>query len=197
MFKVKILFFTLLLVSSTAFGFEIYALGTSNTNCKMGEQEFTGRLNKLLRQNNIDATVINGGINGDKPVWMLNRLKRNINKETKIVIVEPGPNEANKTFSVDTSSEILAYLQSINMPTIYVSNYSIQTPEEAEPFATHYGAHYYGNWSKGVPVNAQYRTYDQPGTKYPAGHMTADGCGLWAEQMFPVLQAIISTYNLR
>jgi hypothetical protein len=193
----RALFLTFLLISCNAFGFEIYALGTSNTNCKSGNQAYTKKLNQLLQQHNINATVINGGVNGDKPHWMLNRLKTSINKETKIVIFEPGPNESNKKFSMDASSDVLTYLQAIGMPTLYVSNYSIQTPEEAEPFAIKHNAYYYGNWSQGIPVTAQYRAYDQPWSEYPAGHMTAEGCEMWAEQMIPALKKIIDTYNIK
>ena len=87
----------LLLLSSlsiNSFGFEIFALGTSNTNCKNSGQAYTSKLNELLAQDKINATVINAGVDGDRPAFMMTRLEQGLkaNPNIKIVIFEPGPN---------------------------------------------------------------------------------------------------------
>jgi hypothetical protein len=55
---------------SNANAFEIYALGTSATNCKGVDRDkiYTARLQEILRRDGLDATVVNGGIDGDRPV---------------------------------------------------------------------------------------------------------------------------------
>jgi hypothetical protein len=65
---------------------------------------------------------------------MLQRLEKALkdNSDIKIVILEPGPNERNKSRNLEPSEKILAYLQKINMPTIYVSHVWLQNKEEAQ-----------------------------------------------------------------
>ena len=59
----KIIFNLLLaLISFNSFGFEIFALGTSNTNCKGASQAYTNTLNELLAQEKMNVQVINAGI---------------------------------------------------------------------------------------------------------------------------------------
>jgi ABC-type glycerol-3-phosphate transport system substrate-binding protein len=96
--KKLIISLALALLSINSFGFEILALGTSNTNCKNAGQAFTSSLNDLLGQEKINATVINAGVDGDKPTFMQARLEQSIKAipNIKIVIFEPGPNEKNK-----------------------------------------------------------------------------------------------------
>jgi lysophospholipase L1-like esterase len=187
---------SLALAFSNAYAFEIYALGTSNTNCKNAGQAYTNRLNTLLAENKINAQVLNGGVDGDRPAWMLNRLKSALSehKEIKLVIFEPGPNERNKRFNLEPSEEILAYLQEIKMPTIYVSHTWIQDSDEAKAFAAKYDATYYGQWNKGVPTDSDHRQYDLGGG---AGHMTAKGCELWAQNMLPTIKEVINNNKIR
>ena len=138
----------LLCVTLSANAFEILAFGTSATNCKgIGrDQIFPVKLQELLRADGMDVTVINAGVDGDKPIWMVNRIKNLIKSETKIVLFEPGPNERNKAYSIGPTEEIMAYLQSLQMPTIYMSNAVVQTNDEAAEFAGKYGAYYFGSW---------------------------------------------------
>jgi hypothetical protein len=183
-------------LSAKSFAFEIFALGTSNTNCKNAAQAYTSTLNDLLAQDKVSATVINAGINGDKPTFMQARLEQSIkaNPNIKIVIFEPGPNEKNKQFNVSASADILAYLQEQKLPTIYVSHQAIQSSEEASEMAQKYVAYYYGHWIKNVPIDVGHRQYDQPGQ---AGHMTVAGCQLWAKNMFPLLKQVIQDKNIK
>jgi len=158
----KIISLALALFSVNSFGFEIFALGTSNTNCKGGGQAYTATLNEIFTQENINAQVVNAGIDGDRPQFMMVRLEQGLKtfSNTKLVIFEPGPNEKNKRFNLEASEEILKYLQAMKMPTIYVSNTTIQTEEEASQFAQKFDAYYYGNWTKGVPRDRDHRQYD-------------------------------------
>jgi hypothetical protein len=194
--KKRIIFLALGLISINSFAFEIFALGTSNTNCKGAGQAYTTKLNELLIEDKINATVINAGVDGDRPAFMMTRLEQGLkaNANIKIVIFEPGPNERNKSFNLGPSEEILAYLQKLSMPTIYVSHQAIQSGEEGREMAKKYGAYYYGHWIKDIPVNTTNRQYDQPGQ---AGHMTVAGCQLWANNMFPFVKEVIKARNIQ
>ena len=190
---ITVLFFAML--SANAMAFEIFSLGTSNINCKGVDRTkiFAVRLEELLRADGTDANVINGGMDGDKPIWMVNRLANAINEKTRLVIFEPGPNDKNKTSNVEYSEKILSQLQQRNMPTIYVSHGAIQTVGEAEETAKKYGAYYYGHWIRDVPVDKTYRQFDDS----KGGHMTAEGCQLWAKNMFPLVKSILVEKNIK
>ena len=185
----------LALFAVNSFGFEIFALGTSNTNCKGGGQAYTTTLNEIFTQEMINAQVVNAGIDGDRPQFMMVRLEQGLKafSNTKLVIFEPGPNEKNKRFNLEASEEILKYLQAMKTPTIYVSNTTIQTEEEASQFAQKFGAYYYGNWSNGVPRDKDHRQYDQGGP----GHMTSAGCKVWATNMAPFIKKVIKEANIQ
>jgi hypothetical protein len=194
--KLIILLF-LSLLSLNTFGFEIFALGTSNTNCKNSGQAYTTRLNELLAQDKINAAVINAGVDGDRPAFMMTRLEQGLkaNPNIKMIIFEPGPNEKNPRFNLGPSEEILAYLQKQNMPTIYVSNSWIQSNDEAQEFATKYGAYYYGHWTKNIPTDSEHRLFDMPGGG--GGHMTVVGCQKWAQYMLPTIKQVIKEKNIK
>lgn len=176
-----------------AAAFDVYALGTSNTNCKNANQAYTNKLNSILESDRI--RVINGGSDGDKPVWMKARLESAVakNPEIRIVIFEPGPNERNKEYNIRPSAEILSWLQEKKIPTIYVSHSMIQNYSEAVEFAAQYNAHYYGNWTRGIPTDNVHRLYDQPGSP---GHLSVKGCEIWAEQMAPLIREVAKKNGL-
>src|SRR3954462_7564109 len=122
--------------ASGAAGVEIFALGPSNTNC-MGvvrEKSFTVELQALLRQEGFDVSVTNGGVDGDKPLWMATRLfgPSGISENTKLVIFEPGPNDRNRSANVRESEKLLARLQERGLPTIYGSSAAIPRSEEGQ-----------------------------------------------------------------
>lgn len=170
---------------SICLGYEIFALGTSNTNCKDADQSFTKALNELLAQDRISGSVINAGIDGDRPIFMVERLKQGLAKypDIKLVLFEPGPNEKNARFNLGPTEEILRHLQEIKMPTIYMSNRSIQPYDnEAKQFAKKYGAYYYGHWARNTPGDSEY---------WSNRHMTAKGCKLWANNLFPLIKQVI------
>ena len=183
-----------LFFSTNIFAFEMLALGTSNTNCKNTNAAYTNTLNELITKDGIRAQVINGGVDGDKPSFMLKRINDSINQNTKLVIFEPGPNES-KRWNLEAADKILDKLQKKNIPTIYVSHQRIETDEEAAERAKKYGAYYYGKWNKDVPTDREHRQYDYPpGTP---GHMTAQGCILWANNIFPLIKQVIKERNIQ
>lgn len=183
-----------LFFSTNSFAFEILALGTSNTNCKNANAAYTNRLNELIVNHNIQAQVINGGLDGDRPVFMMDRMTGLINSNTKLIIFEPGPNELNKKWSLDATDKILDKLQKKNIPTIYVSHQLIESDEEAAERAKKYGAYYYGKWNKDVPTDREHRQYDQPGRP---GHMTTQGCILWANNMIFLIKKVINERKIQ
>jgi hypothetical protein len=181
----------------TSYALEIFALGTSNTNCRAGGNAFTTNLQALLLENGINAQVINAGNDGDKPVFMMNRLEQGLNSfpNTKIVIFEPGPNERNVSFATPYIDKILAFLQDKKITTIYISSDFIQPREEAKATAEKYGAFYDGPWQKGVPVNRENFTFD--GVKWAGGHMAEGGCKLRAKNLLPTVLRAIKENNIQ
>lgn len=179
------------LLVGRAAAYEVLALGTSNTNCKGVERakSFTVHLQELLRADGYDAIVVNAGEDGDKPFWMINRMSRYINAETRLVIFEPGPNDRNPSSNIGYSEKILAELQARKLPVIYVSNLLIQNLEEARLTAAKFGADYYGPWTLGVPVDSVHRQYDMPGSP---GHMTGAGCQFWARNILPLVEKVLT-----
>jgi hypothetical protein len=186
-----------LLVSLNAQAFDLYALGTSNTNCKNNDSNFgfTATLEKLLRADGIDVRVINGGQDGDRPVFMARRVDAVIAAGTnKLVIYEGGPNERNPVHNREGSEVVLEKLQKAKVPAIYVSHRRIFSYEEAKESADKYGAYYYGHWNDNVPTNSDNHQYDIP---FGAGHMTAAGCQLWAKNMVPIVKRAIAENNIK
>jgi hypothetical protein len=84
---------------------------------------------------------------------------------------------------------MLAELQSRKMPTIYISHVWIQNETEARESAQKFGAYYYGNWNKGVPLDRVHYQYDMPGI---VGHMTGEGCQIVAKQILPLVEQVLS-----
>ena len=188
--KNLILYIALSLSPLNSFAFEIFALGTSNTNCKEGGQAFTKTLNELLIQAGISGTVINAGVNGDRPIFMMNRLKQGLEIYTnvKLVLFEPGANDRNANSNLESTEEILAYLQKHHLPTIFMSHRAIQ-PEDADAkkMADKYDAYYYGHWARNIPGDTEYWTNR---------HMTEKSCRLWAEAIFPLIKKALKESNI-
>lgn len=186
------------LAAPDALAFEIYALGTSATNCKGVDRDkiFTVRLQEILRRDGYDVTVVNGGIDGDRPVWMMKRLPAALNANTRLVIFEPGPNDPDPAYAREYLEKILAYLQARNMATIYLSARNVQSGDEAAATAKKYGAYWYGGLSKGVPVDRAHWQFDNEKSfggsgKGPGGHMTAEGCQLAANGVAPLVVQVL------
>ncbi|MBX9590159.1 MAG: hypothetical protein K2X43_12705 [Hyphomonadaceae bacterium] len=74
----------------------IVALGASNTNGwgVAPAEAYPARLQALLEATGIDAVVHNAGIPGDTTGGMLARLERAVPAGTRLVILQPGTNDA-------------------------------------------------------------------------------------------------------
>ncbi len=182
------------LVLGDAHAFEILALGTSATNCKgvARDKIYPVRLQEMLRSQGVDVTVINGGEDGDTPTFMIRRLPRLLDSETRLVIFEPGPNDPDPRSSRQSAEQILNYLKERKLPTIYISTGRIQSVDEARQTAARYDAYYYGHYGKNVPLDAVHYQFDFAGDgKGRGGHMTAEGCLLVAKNLVPLVMQII------
>jgi acyl-CoA thioesterase I len=104
----------------------IVAIGASNTT---GFGVGTGNayptvLERLLRQNGIDARVTNAGVNGDVTSGMRNRLDGAVPKGTDIVILQPGGNDLRFFGSKEVrTANILAMTQRLHARGIRVIVY--------------------------------------------------------------------------
>ncbi|MFI5001489.1 MAG: SGNH/GDSL hydrolase family protein [Reyranellales bacterium] len=188
----------LLLFCGTAQAFEIYALGSSATNCAGVDRDkiYPAKLQEILRGHGLEATVVNGGIDGDRPVWMFRRLPAAINANTRLVIFEPGPNDPDRKYAVEYAEKTLAFLRERIMPTIYISNPRMQNLSEAAATAQKYGAYYFGSYAQGIPVDREHWQFDNDksfgGTgKGAGGHLTAAGCLIVAQRMAPLVEKVV------
>jgi acyl-CoA thioesterase-1 len=181
---------------------KIVAIGTSNTNCKgvPSDQGFTASLERHLKAAGVDARVINAGKNGDTPAGMSQRLDNDIDRDTQLVLFEPGANrvksDSDRAENIKYVNDILQRLQDKKIPVIFQSHYKMHSEEEAAGLAKSRGAYYYGHIIRNIPVNQEYRQYDMPGghTLDPnsAGHLSAKGCALWAEQLVPLVKKVLA-----
>lgn len=189
-----------LLCSANAYAFEILAIGSSATNCQgvPRDQIFSVKLQEDLRADGLDATVVNAGQDGDLPMWMQKRLQTLVTPNTKLVIVEPGPNAKSKSQTLPYAKEMLAFLQSRQIPAIYVSIEGYQTYDEATQMAKKYGAFAYGHWARGIPVDSKHFQFDfKEGGKGRGGHLTAEGCALWAKTMTPFVENVVKQTGIK
>jgi len=189
----------LLLLCGPAQAFEIYALGSSATNCAGVDRDkiYPVKLQDILRGHGVDATVVNGGIDGDRPVWMFKRLPAALNANTRLVIFEPGPNDPDKKYAIEYAEKTLAFLRERNLPAIYISNPKMQTEAEAAATAQKYGAYYFGSYAKGIPVDREHWQFDNEKSfggsgKGAGGHLTAVGCLIVAQRMAPLVEKVMS-----
>lgn len=181
---------------------KIVAIGTSNTNCKgvASDQGFTASLERYLKAAGVDARVVNAGKNGDTPGGMAQRLDNEVDNDTQLVLFEPGANrvksDSDRAENIKNVNDILQRLQDKKIPVIFQSHYRMHSEEEAAELAKSRGAHYYGHIIRNIPVNQDYRQYDMPGghTLDPktAGHLSAKGCALWAEQLAPLVKKVLA-----
>lgn len=192
----KLFALALLTVCAQAHSFDIVAFGTSATNCRNVDrsQIFPVKLQEILQSKGYNVRVINAGVDGDRPVWMVNRIKTVLTPDTKIVIFEPGPNERVKEWAMEPTEKVLSYLKEMNMPTVYAYNGIVQNADEAKETSEKYGAVNYGAWRRDIPINRDHFQYD---TNVGNGHLTAEGCALWAKNMAPIIEKIIVDKNLK
>jgi acyl-CoA thioesterase-1 len=97
-FRIAAFLAPLLLVSGLSHAAEVVALGASNTYGKGVErgEDFPAQLEKLLRAKGLNVSVMNAGVNGDMTAGMLARLDSVLNSDTKVLVLQPGGNDARK-----------------------------------------------------------------------------------------------------
>lgn len=88
----------LVLISGSSHAAEVVALGASNTYGKGVErgEDFPAQLEKILRAKGFSVTVANAGESGDTTAGMLARLDSVLNSDTKVLVLQPGGNDARK-----------------------------------------------------------------------------------------------------
>jgi acyl-CoA thioesterase-1 len=86
----------------------IVALGASNTRGQgvSPSQAYPAQLQALLKSRGISARVINAGVNGDTTGGMLARLDRAVPAGARVVILQPGGNDARKGQAGKTAGNI-------------------------------------------------------------------------------------------
>ena len=91
----------------------IVALGASNTFGKgiARSEAFPAQLETLLRAKGFAVHVVNAGSNGDTTANMLRRLDGLLAGDTRVVILQPGGNDARKGQQSDRSANIAAVKQ--------------------------------------------------------------------------------------
>jgi acyl-CoA thioesterase I len=111
-------FFVLIVLSGSvplAQAAEIVALGASNTEGRgrgatpdgvPRSQAFPAQLQQMINTQGCRARVANAGIAGDTTSGMLARLPRVIGKDTRVVILQPGGNDARRGEGGNTASNI-------------------------------------------------------------------------------------------
>ena len=106
--------------SMAACGAEIVALGASNTEGRgrgatadgvPRSQAFPAQLQAMLRAEGCRARVLNAGVAGDTTGGMLRRLPRVLGKETRVLILQPGGNDARRGEGADRAANIAAIQQ--------------------------------------------------------------------------------------
>lgn len=94
--------------SDLALATTVVALGASNTYGKgvARSEAYPARLQALLEAKGQQVTVINAGINGDTTQGMLSRLDGVLTSDTRVVILQPGGNDARKGVGDTTQANV-------------------------------------------------------------------------------------------
>lgn len=145
---------------------EIVALGASNT-AGFGvkkDEAFPARLQALLKAKGYDVQILNAGISGDTTDGMMKRIEKDVGKDVKVVILQPGGNDAKAKPKIDTKANVqtmVGRLKARGVMTVILTNSEL---------------------SQGLP----------PGSVQPDKiHLTAKGHAAVAEKLLPkVIEAL-------
>jgi acyl-CoA thioesterase I len=140
--------------AAAAFGAErvhIVALGASNTagyGVSAGE-DYPAQLEVLLRARGVEATVANAGLSGDTTAGMLARLDSETLPDTRLVILQPGSNDARYGSGAERAANIAAIgsrLATRGIALIVIENDMLGALPDSEMQADgiHYTARGYG-----------------------------------------------------
>lgn len=129
----------ILLAAAPATAATVLALGASNTYGKgvsRGE-DYPAQLQAMLAAKGNSARVVNAGINGDTVVGMAARLDGALTSDTRVVIFQPGGNDARKGVSAaDTAAataQIEAKLRARNIRMVTMPNSMLRPhPHQAD-----------------------------------------------------------------
>ncbi|CCE01091.1 GDSL-type esterase/lipase family protein [Bradyrhizobium sp. STM 3809] len=91
---------------------EVVALGASNTYGKgvnRGE-DFPAQLEMMLRGKGVQVSVANAGINGDTTAGMLSRFDSAVDGSTRVLVLQPGGNDARKGVGDQRAGNISAIM---------------------------------------------------------------------------------------
>jgi acyl-CoA thioesterase-1 len=117
---VSSLVFALFAVASTADAAEVVALGASNTYGRGGPkapdgvtpgQAYPAQLERLLRSQGCNVSVKNAGVAGDTTGGMLARLPGTLDKNTRVLILQPGGNDRRRGVEGSRAGNIAAIKQ--------------------------------------------------------------------------------------
>lgn len=130
---------TLVVAAVPAAATTVVALGASNTYGKgVGRGEaYPAQLQALLAARGVSVRVVNAGINGDTVVGMAARLDRALTADTRVVIFQPGGNDARRNVSAaDTATataQIRARLEARNIRLVTMPNSMLRPhPHQAD-----------------------------------------------------------------
>ena len=115
----------------------IVALGASNTaGTGVGKAAaWPARLQGLLKARGVNTTIINAGIHGDTTAGMLARLDRAVPPGTRVVILQPGGNDARRGQAGSTAgniAQIQSRLAARNVAVVIMGNGYLQALPSSE-----------------------------------------------------------------
>ena len=103
--------------TAAAFPAQIVAMGASNTAGRgrgatpdgvPREQAFPAQLERVLNASGCHARVLNAGVAGDTTSGMLQRLPGSLGKDTKVLILQTGGNDARRGEAGKTQANVSA-----------------------------------------------------------------------------------------
>jgi len=159
---------------------------------------FPAQLQDALREDGVNARVINAGVSGDTTADALARLDWALPSEADAVIVELGANDALRGFDLgetrEALDEIVAKLKNRNLPVLlagmeaprnYGEDYSQQFRAMFAELAEKHDVLFYPFFLEGVAMN--------PELNQPDGiHPTAEGVAVIVENIMPKVQQLIA-----
>jgi acyl-CoA thioesterase-1 len=182
---------TALATSALAAESRIVALGASQTNGKgvPREDAYPAQLERLLKSEGLDVSVVNAGVDGDTTTDIAARLDSSVPEGTQLVILQPGTNDRNAKGRRGAVSEeqtrenvdaMLAKLRARNIKVILLG----YPGGGGGPVAKAHGAHWYGQ----IRLPEQYRQAD-------GQHYTREGYAVLASELAPIVKAQIGSVS--
>jgi acyl-CoA thioesterase-1 len=106
---------------------QVVCLGASNTAGKgvSPQEAYPAQLEAMLRARHYVGRVTNAGVNGDTTWGMLNRLETTVPADTRVVILQPGGNDARRgaaSWSAAIISQIVERLAARRVKVIMLEN---------------------------------------------------------------------------